>query len=103
MSVGNLNLPLSLISKQSHPDVWPSGGCHVEDGVSAPLTHGKTLSGLICLSDSAVSATGCWREGIYYWIDLAVQLGGNWNFSFHFSLGNVRLSGALKKGSSDIL
>ena len=61
-------------------------------------THRNTLSVLICLSDSAVSETGCRREGIYYWIDLAMQLGGNGNFSFHFSLCSSRLSGALKEG-----
>ena len=57
--------------------------------------HARTHSVLICLSDSAVSETGCQREGIYYRIDLAMQLGGNGNFSFHFSLCNGRLSGAL--------
>lgn len=39
---------------------------------------------LICLSDSVVSETRRQREGIYYRIDLVVQLGGNRNFSFHF-------------------
>lgn len=62
-------------------------------------THTENASSvLICLSDSAVSETGCQREGIYYRIDLAMQLGGSGNFSFHFSLCNSRLLGFLKEG-----
>ena len=32
-----------------------------------------------------------------------MQLGGNGNFSFHFSLSNTPLWGTLKKGQSDVL
>lgn len=60
-------------------------------------TNRNTLTVLICLSDSD-SETGCQREGIYYGIDLAMQLGGNGNFSFHFPLCSARLVGALKEG-----
>lgn len=83
---------LSLISEQSDPHTL----IHTH-----PYTH--KVGVLICPTDSAVSETGCQREGIYYRIDLAMQLGGNGNFSFHFSLSNTSLWGTLKKGWSDVL
>lgn len=88
----NLNLPFSHFwaIRPPHPDTHTP-------------TYTHKVGVLICPTDSAVSETGCQREGIYYRIDLAMQLGGNGNFSFHFSLSNTSLWGTLKKGWSDVL
>lgn len=94
----NFNL-LFLARRSDHTDVWSSQKLHTH---ALTNTHGESLTALICPSDSAVSETGCHREGIYYRIDLAAQLSGNGNFSFHFSLCYTRPLGALKEGWSDV-
>lgn len=96
-ALGNLNLPFLVSEQSEHQNLHPP----------PPPSHTHTREHvhklLICPSDSAVSETGCQREGIYYRIDLAMQLGGNGNFSFHFSLSNTSLWGTLKIEWSDVL
>lgn len=82
---------LSFLSNQSPKTCTPpSAHTHTYTTIQ---THTHKLGVLICPSDSAVSETGCQREGICYRIDLAMQLGGNGNFSFHCSV--ILLSGEL--------